>query len=304
MMAVGDYVSAELLVIIGTVILLSLLLAEMCDWTRLLFTYDNPLCNYSYNEIGGPLTWKERFPQSKGELQSPINIVSSFAVVLPSETLPPLKFSAEYHLPPKDFRVYNDGHCVTIYARWSNDVRPVICGGPLRHPYQFFNARFRWGPNDEEGSEHTIDSERFAMELQVTHIKENGKYTDLKQASEDNAVLILSYFFQVGPVDNPYLKSLTSALKKIQCPFNCTSLEPAPLSCLFPPFFCKYFTYNGSLTFPPCTEGVQWMIQPEPLGISSRQVRKFRKLCAVDGPIDLNTRPVQELNCRDIYFYE
>lgn len=100
------------------------------------------------------------------------------------------------------------------------------------------------------------------------------------------------------------MEPIITSLKYIKYPSGCICIEPIILSLLMPEFSRDYFTYTGSLTFPPCTEGVRWVIKPEPLMISSRQVKKFRKLCGCNGPMENNTRPVQNLANRDIFYYD
>lgn len=87
---------------------------------------------------------------------------------------------------------------VILYATFCSNLRPTVTGGPLDETYQFCNARFRWGSNDEEGSEHTIENVRYAMELQVVHVKVGRPYMNIKDAAEDNAILIISYLYQVN----------------------------------------------------------------------------------------------------------
>lgn len=101
------------------------------------------------------------------------------------------------------------------------------------------------------------------------------------------------------------MEPIINALRQTRCAFSKTSMEPTPLCWIMPPFDSKYFFYHGSLTYPPCTEGVKWIVQPEPIGISVRQLKQFRKLMKVDGTlIDINTRPVQGVNTRDIFYYD
>ncbi|KDR09251.1 Carbonic anhydrase 3 [Zootermopsis nevadensis] len=58
-------------------------------------------------------------------------------------------------------------------------------------------------------------------------------------------------------------------------------------------------TYNGSLTTPPCSESVTWVIRKEPLTVSRHQVDEFRSLLAQDGrTMKRNWRPTQPLNGR------
>lgn len=95
-------------------------------------------------------------------------------------------------------------YCVctaSVYANWENNARPKLRGGPLcSETYDFFTMIFRWGPNDTEGSEHMLDSCKFALELQVIHVKEDTCYASLSKAADDNGLLIISYFYQVRQI--------------------------------------------------------------------------------------------------------
>ncbi|GJQ69592.1 hypothetical protein Trydic_g6686 [Trypoxylus dichotomus] len=299
-----NYSGLEQLVIIATIVFLTILLAEIFDCSKIFSGSDASHLNYGYASHNGPITWKCSFPNSRGKCQSPINITTKNVVCVPAETFKPIKFSSEYYDLPASTVVMNDGHTLVLYHCWNRNRVPKICGGPLKDVYRFDSLRFRWGPNDEEGSEHTIDARRYAMEVQAIHVKDNKKYSYLYEAADDKAVMVISYLFEITPVDNPYLDPLVASLKDIQSPCSQCVVQSFPLSWLILPFTSKYYCYCGSLTFPPCTEHVDWLVQSETMSVSSRQMQKFRKLCSLDGPMDTNARPVQDLNGRNIYFYD
>lgn len=179
-------------------------------------------------------------------------------------------------------RLYNNGYNVILYAQWMECV-PYITGGPLADNYQFLNVHFRWGPTPEEGSEHMICFTKYAMELQVLYRKSNCNFDNVLEAASCGALLIISYLYQQDAVDNPFFEPIITALGSIQQPCSCASIETMPLTLIAPNFSKNYFTYYGSLSFPPCTEGVTWMVQSEPLTVSPKQVRQFRKLSANNG---------------------
>lgn len=262
------------------------------------------IVSYGYEENNGPSTWPSVFPSAGGNNQSPINLQERWAIIRRSEMEPMLKFSNEIHTMPCEMKIYNNGQSVAIYANWANGKRPVLFGGPLKEDYCFQNIRFRWGPNDTEGTEHMINSAKYAIELQAAFIGESSDTEDILQAARDGSLLMLTYLFMVTPMDNPFLEPIITSLKYIKFPMGCLCVEPIILSLLMPVFSRDYFTYKGSLTFPPCTEGVTWIIKAEPLMVSSRQARKFRKLCGCYGRIETNIRPVQKLNGREILYYD
>ncbi|XP_066256204.1 carbonic anhydrase 7-like [Euwallacea similis] len=265
------------------------------------------LISYGYETHNGPSMWKNVFHEARGQRQSPINLITACSVRRPFE-LNPLKFSTEFHQFPCEMTVHNNGVNAVLYAKWKSPTQPNITGGPLEDDvYNFLNVRFRWGPIDNEGSEHMVDSQQFSVEMQMAFVKDsdNSNSRELLDIARAKDLLMLSYFFMVTPTDNPYLEPLIEALKVLKYPMSCANICPFPLKLLAPVFPKNYFFYEGSLTFPPCTEGVKWIVQPEPLLISSRQVSQFRKLKALNCvPIISNLRPVQMLNGREVLYYD
>lgn len=303
-----DRVGLYYYLVVAACVILALYLNDMFSKIGTYQGYDNKkLINYGYDDHNGPSLWKNYFMEAGGEKQSPINLVKRCAIAIPSETDSPLKFSEEFSHAPYEMKLYNSGLNAVLYAKWNNPRRPHITGGPLGSDiYNFLNIRFRWGPTDHEGSEHMVDTERFAVEMQVAFMKngDNPK-CDVLEAARCGNLLMLSYFFMVTPVDNPYLEPLVQSLKILKYPLSCAMICPFPLKLLTPLFSKNYYFYEGSLTFPPCTEGVKWIVQPEALMISSKQVSKFRKLGACNhSRITTNSRPVQMENGREIFFYD
>lgn len=123
-----DFTLFEMMVIVGTIILLALLMTELLDVTHLFPLYESKDCIYGYGLTNGkyscktpivivtkilqigPHVWKKNFPRGLGKKQSPVNIISNAAICVPAETMSILCFSSEYYKPPKEMKIYNDGH--------------------------------------------------------------------------------------------------------------------------------------------------------------------------------------------------
>ncbi|XP_060525475.1 carbonic anhydrase 1-like isoform X2 [Cylas formicarius] len=228
------------------------------------------------------------------------------AINVPSE-IRPLQFSDEFSSQPYDIKIYNTGLNVTLYANWYGNRRPSLTGGPLDNDiYALLHIKFRWGRYDGEGSEHMIDTRHFACEMQLAFSKQPmAQQCDVINAARNRVLLMVSYLFMVTPDDNPYLEPLVSALDYLKLPSSCQPICPFPLKLLAPTFSKNYFYYEGSLTFPPCTEGVIWIVQSEPLAISHKQIEQFRSLLGCQcAPIATNCRPVQLPNDRDVFYYD
>lgn len=86
----------------------------------------------------------------------------------------------------------------SIYATWDDGRRPAISGGPLNEVYNFFMLTFRWGPTNIEGSEHTINNTRYAMEAQAVHVKADINFDTVSKAAAACGLVIISYFYEVS----------------------------------------------------------------------------------------------------------
>lgn len=75
------------------------------------------------------------------------------------------------------------------------------------------------------------------------------------------------------------------------------------LSSIFGNDLNAYYTYEGSLTTPPCTENLIWIVSKETLKMNQEDFTKFQRVQGSDGGMSGNIRKVQELNRRRVYFY-
>ena len=133
------------------------------------------------------------------------------------------------------------------------------------------------------GSEHTLSGNKLPMELQFYHRSPNG----LKQA-------IISLFVITGR-GSAWFDSLWEKTQNLPEFKSSASFRFNPDQ-LIPPRK-TFYQYEGSLTHPPCLEGVQWFVFNTPLQLSKEQIAMFRNL------FNKNNRPVQPLNGRQITNY-
>ncbi|XP_076650610.1 carbonic anhydrase 3 [Halictus rubicundus] len=296
----------EFMILFSSVLLVFLLLTDIFDWMQLFPWVETechaPSFSFGYSDCNGPHTWKSMYQASNGSNQSPINITTRLAIVVqPSE---PLRWTG-YNKRPLSMTIMNNGSNVVVNTVWNASSHPHIEGGPLTNTYDLCSMVFHWGQTNEDGSEHTIDYVRYPMELQVFHLSRDFKSpVDAIKAEEHDSMLIVSFFFQITNADNPYLDHIVTNLWRIDQPGTKVHIAPFPLEWFFSPFERNYYNYNGSLTQPPCSEIVTWILHPEPIAISSYQVAQFRTLYSPNGPILFNCRPVQQVNDRNVYFYE
>ncbi|WP_157381270.1 carbonic anhydrase [Tepidiphilus margaritifer] len=125
-------------------------------------------------------------------------------------------------------------------------------------------------------SEHTDGGNRYPLEAQLLHQDKEGN------------VAVVAIWFRRGEA-NPVLDEILSAAQKKGG--ASVSLDPGKL---LPPT-TDFYRYNGSLTTPPCTEGVRWYVMSETAEASEEQLRAFLSLTG------RNNRPVQPLNARRVF---
>ncbi|CAB1348964.1 unnamed protein product, partial [Coregonus sp. 'balchen'] len=175
-----------------------------------------------------------------------------------------------------------------------------VQGGDLAMPYKAVQLHLHLGKDGGLGSEHTIDGERYPMELHIVNIKE--EYNSLADALKDPAgVGVLGFFYEQSGSSNKKYDSIINALNTINKPSSNTTLSGVSLD-MFIPSQCNmtsYFRYQGSLTTPPCAEAVVWTIFENTIPLSRQQLAAFSQLQFADGKPMVGTyRPNQPLNGR------
>ncbi len=129
-------------------------------------------------------------------------------------------------------------------------------------------------------SEHTIEGERFALEMHLVHRDETGR------------IAVVGVLFRQGEANSAIQAVIDAA------PAEDGAISPASGigAASFLPEGRSYYSYIGSLTTPPYTEGVRWHVMAEALEVSAEQVTQ---LAALTGG-GTNSRPLQHLNGRQI----
>jgi len=130
-------------------------------------------------------------------------------------------------------------------------------------------------------SEHTIDKKHYPMEIEYIHQSKDGKLANV------------SLLAIPGRPDRT-LRKLIQYL-----PVKAGEAKPLPANALrnteMKKKYANDYRYSGSLTTPPCTEGVHWFIMKQPLTFSKEQYNAFKAAIGQD-----NNRPIQDLNARII----
>ncbi|XP_029030340.1 carbonic anhydrase IV c isoform X4 [Betta splendens] len=243
-----------------------------------------------------PSRWAAQFPSCGGLRQSPINIVTSKVRV--NSALPPFSFIG--HSDRVNVTVQNKGHS----AHFALPPSVQLTGGGLTGHYRAAQFHFHWGGDRRPGSEHTIDGERFPMELHIVHIK--APYSSLAEAEHDMAgIALLAFLFEESTDDHPHLDTVIAALGRVQNNGSSTVISSFRLRDVVPPAdsLHGYYRYVGSMTTPGCEQAVAWTVFHRKLSISSRQLDAIIRQCRfwTGQPMTDTFRPTQPLDGRIVY---
>jgi len=224
---------------------------------------EHPAHEWGYSGSEGPSHWGELTPEfaacKSGHRQSPVNVIGAQRADLPA---------IQFEYKPSALHMINNGHTIEInYAPGS-----FIRIGDKRYELKQFHFH--------HPSEETIKGKRFPMELHLVH------------SDADGNLAVVSVLLEEGSA-NPLVEKLWGLAPKTVGPektgdnlqINVADLLPANRS---------YFTFAGSLTTPPCTEGVSWFVLKTPVTISNKQVATFAEIYPYDE------RPTQPLNGRTV----
>ena len=205
----------------------------------------------------------------------------------------------------------------------------MLSGPPLGdREYRLAQLHCHWGEHSQGGSEHTINGRAFSAEvsswrisvctilLQVNVIHSNTQQihfvhwncTDFSSSIEaskhKHGLAVLGVLVQALEGEhnrNKHLDKIVKHLTKVTKPDSTTELRNTKLDLkkLFPSNRWNYATYEGSLTTPPLSEVVDWIVFLQPIQCSTKQLREFRRIkCPTGDLMSKNCRPVQPSNNR------
>jgi carbonic anhydrase len=193
-----------------------------------------------------------------GNIQSPINIQTS-------ETIKALLGDIQFNYSPFAFTIVDNGHTIQVMDKGGNTIS--LNGTAFTFRQFHFHAH----------SEHKIDGAASPMELHLVH-----------QDAAKN-ILVLGIMLEEG-APNPFVENIwkhipTEKKKEIATTETVQLLDVLPAN-------KSYYNYTGSLTTPPCSQGLQWIVFKNKVTLSKPQIERFTKI------YHDNVRPIQPLNNR------
>lgn len=242
-------------------ILVSFILGACGSQTQQPSTTEPP--HWTYEGEEGPQHWGELDPSfavcGTGTKQSPIDISA------PSEQD---LANIVFHYASSTVNILNNGHTAQV----NYDAGSYIELDSVRYDVIQFHYH--------APSEHVIDGKAFPAEIHIVHKNVEGQLAVvgilLAEGAENSAFA-------------PFINNLPAEKSDVQDAGVTIDANE------FLPTVQTTFRYSGSLTTPPCSEGVNWLVMTNPVELSSEQLSKLEKLFE-----HANNRPVQPINDRSL----
>jgi len=216
--------------------------------------------HWSYEGREGPERWGDLgYPLCEGKNQSPVDISKSAPVGLDE---------IEYRYSPSPVDMINNGHTIQFNYAPGSSIR---VGGVNYELVQFhFHAP----------SENTISGRTYPMEMHLVHKSNEGK------------LAVVGVFLKSGGYSGEN-DSIDAVFRTMANRSGHSSGRIDAIDLL--PSDHTYYHFMGSLTTPPCSEGVAWFVMKEPIEVSRDQLAIFQSI------YDNNARPPQPWNNRIVY---
>ncbi len=216
---------------------------------------------WSYGGSAGPEQWGSLDAKyaacAEGKVQSPIDIKAPFTAAKGDLTI-------NYGASP--ITVANIGKTIQVNVGGNNSI---TTGGKTYKLLQFhFHAP----------SEEAVKGKRYPMDVHFVHATDAGE------------LAVIGVLIDAGTASSAYAPIIENLPQQVGGSQAAGSIDPSTLL----PARKSYWNYDGSLTTPPCSEGVNWFVMQSPVTLSKEQIEAYTKLYP-------NTaRPLQPRNDREI----
>ncbi len=219
--------------------------------------------HWGYSGEAGPENWgslNEEFATcASGTVQSPIDIKAATSKNIPD---------VDFNYKETALTILNNGHTIQVNCDKGSSIS--VDG----HTYNVLQFHFH------TPSENTVNGEHFPMEMHIVH------------ADDDMNLAVVAVMFKEADANEAFAPVADHAPSE---PAEAKAIPEVSMNVadLLPESTLAYH-FMGSLTTPPCTEGVNWFVLRDPVAASSSQ------LAALHDVLGNNNRPVQPLNGRDL----
>jgi carbonic anhydrase len=219
--------------------------------------------HWGYSGEEGPEHWGELDHAysacAEGKNQSPINLTGFI-----ESDLKPI----EIHYEAGGTEVHNNGHTVQVNLAPGSKIS--VDGHAFKLKQYHFHAP----------SENLMEGKSFPMEAHLVHADKSGN------------LAVVAVMFAEGKANESiarvwsYMPGIEGGKQYLPSGVTAEGILPSNRD---------YYRFSGSLTTPPCSEGVEWLVMKEPVTVSKDQIEKF-----VNVMRHHNNRPIQPINARQV----
>jgi carbonic anhydrase len=218
----------------------------------------------------GPYAWDTIAPAAAAPFESPVNIPKG---VKPVDLSSILKINFTNSVPTD---IINNSHQIQIQYPTNNPQDSITLGG-----VPFYLAQFHY----HDPSETTVYGKRYTMEEHFVTMSASGAET------------VVAVLIQLGPHNNAIQPILDAATASLTKPNTKTTISSSiDFAGLLPSNLSGWF-YEGSLTTPPVSQPVNWLVLSTPITLDANQLAQYEAVASSGGFLP-NARPSQPLDGR------
>jgi carbonic anhydrase len=219
--------------------------------------------HWAHQGDNGPQNWANLKPEfstcASGQRQSPVHILETDAIPGKAEVL-------KFDYQASGGSVVNNGHTVQVDLEGNNTL--YVRGSA----YKLIQFHFH------HPAEERVNYKGFSMVAHLVHKNAEGQLAVVAVLIDPGAENAL--------IDQVWTRMPLDVKDRVGLPAGLIDMNQIL------PTDQRYYQFIGSLTTPPCTEGVLWLVMKQPMTVSREQLKLFTHL------YPMNARPVQALNGR------